>query len=90
MPSAASADAQFCANTPVNNVQRCFGAPRNTTTVEAAGATTGVCVGVFGLAGPCAPTGAWAYFHGGFGNTSPWVQGTGANLTYAYAVAGMF
>lgn len=84
---ASPADVQFCAGNQVNNVQRCFGAPRQLNTVLAAGSTTGVCVGADTKEGPCGATGQFVTVHIETGVHSPWVQGTTSTLTYATAYA---
>jgi hypothetical protein len=86
---ASPASAEFCVNNTVNNVQRCFGAPRQMNSVTGIGIQTGACVGYDTSGGTCSPVGYPAEIYTPLGEHQPWIMGTAAALTYVNAYAGV-
>ena len=79
-PSSASA-LGFCGGQKVNNVNKCWGAPRLMGVGQAWGLSTGVCVGADLYEGSCAPTHQWAWVAVPQNTHYPWVMGTASAFT---------
>jgi hypothetical protein len=86
---ASPASVQYCANTRVNNVQKCFGAPREMNEALGSGNETGICVGEDTVQGTCVPVGAIAIVQTSIGIHQPWVIGTASASTLTNVIAGV-